>query len=333
MPVCDGGVQLLGRLGDQSRALRADCRKQFRMREGEAQCAVSAHGDSADGASPRGRSNAILAFDVRHEFLQEKIAVADRTVGGIDVKAAPPSGATIRKSPILCWLRRSSSIVHPPLLNSVCSLSPRPCRKYSTGYRGGFCCAGVVARGQVNAVVHRPLENAAVERAAIDAALAQAADAQTASRMSKQKRRKEAHASRLTRNATPAPDRAWRRAPQDTAPRPGSRRRQIRLQIPPATMALPRNVPAEGLALQINVRAEIDDLADGPAECHADDPAEDPMAPASAKNSFFTSPSLAPIAFMMPISRRRSRIAITSVLTMPMDATVKARLPKIPRNG
>ena len=38
------------------------------------------------------------------------------------------------------------------------------------------------------------------------------------------------------------------------------------------------------------------------------------------------------MAFMMPISRRRSRMAITSVFTMPSDATASARLPKTPRN-
>ena len=38
------------------------------------------------------------------------------------------------------------------------------------------------------------------------------------------------------------------------------------------------------------------------------------------------------MAFMIPISRLRSRIAITSVFTIPMQATASARLPKIPRN-
>ena len=38
------------------------------------------------------------------------------------------------------------------------------------------------------------------------------------------------------------------------------------------------------------------------------------------------------MAFMIPISRRRSRIAITSVFTIPIEATAKARLPKMPRN-
>ena len=42
-------------------------------------------------------------------------------------------------------------------------------------------------------------------------------------------------------------------------------------------------------------------------------------------------PSLAPIALIIPISRRRSRMAITSVLTIPSEATASARLPNMPR--
>src|SRR5215467_13819550 len=51
-------------------------------------------------------------------------------------------------------------------------------------------------------------------------------------------------------------------------------------------------------------------------------PPRTPIAPASAKNNFLTSTSLAPIAFMMPISRRRSRMAITSVFTIPIVAAI-----------
>src|SRR5882762_6046361 len=55
-------------------------------------------------------------------------------------------------------------------------------------------------------------------------------------------------------------------------------------------------------------------------------PPNSPMAPASAKKRLRTSRSVAPRAFKMPISRRRSRMAITSVLMMPSEATVRARL-------
>src|SRR5579872_2542186 len=57
-----------------------------------------------------------------------------------------------------------------------------------------------------------------------------------------------------------------------------------------------------------------------------------PITPASAKNNLRTSRSEAPSALRTPISRRRSRMAITSVLMIPSEATASARLPKIPRN-
>ena len=60
-------------------------------------------------------------------------------------------------------------------------------------------------------------------------------------------------------------------------------------------------------------------------------PPKSPIAPASAKKRLRTSRSVAPSAFRMPISRRRSRMAITRVLMMPSEATVRARLPKRPR--
>ena len=48
------------------------------------------------------------------------------------------------------------------------------------------------------------------------------------------------------------------------------------------------------------------------------------MADASMRKICRMSPSLPPIAFMMPISRVRSRIDITMVLTMPSDDTASA---------
>src|SRR5579859_7616459 len=60
-------------------------------------------------------------------------------------------------------------------------------------------------------------------------------------------------------------------------------------------------------------------------------PPNRPITPASTKKSRLTSPSAAPSAFRTPISRRRSRMAITRVLMMPRVATASARLPKMPR--
>ena len=53
-------------------------------------------------------------------------------------------------------------------------------------------------------------------------------------------------------------------------------------------------------------------------------PPASPITPASTKKNCFTSLSAAPSAFSTPISRRRSRIAMTRVLTMPSVATASA---------
>src|SRR5580658_3580745 len=59
------------------------------MGESEAQRSVAAHGNSADGAACAAGSYPVLAFDVRQKLLQEKVAVAYRTVGRVDVETAP----------------------------------------------------------------------------------------------------------------------------------------------------------------------------------------------------------------------------------------------------
>ena len=55
------------------------------------------------------------------------------------------------------------------------------------------------------------------------------------------------------------------------------------------------------------------------------------MADASIRKIRRTSLSLPPIAFMIPISRVRSRIDITIVFMMPSDATASAIEPIRPR--
>ena len=46
------GVEFLRRFRYQCRTLRADCREQFRMREGKTQRSITTHGDAADRAIP-----------------------------------------------------------------------------------------------------------------------------------------------------------------------------------------------------------------------------------------------------------------------------------------
>src|SRR5438270_1727205 len=82
------GVQCVWRFRDKRGALRAQGGEKFWMREGEPQGSVATHGNPADCATGTAGANAIFAFDLRHEFLQKKIAVAHRAIGRIDVEAA-----------------------------------------------------------------------------------------------------------------------------------------------------------------------------------------------------------------------------------------------------
>src|ERR1041385_2904201 len=138
------------------------------MPEGVSQCAIPSHGNSADGARRAASANAVLAFNVRHEFLQKKIAGAESAVGGIDVKASPAFRCDDQK------------ITHAMLLTQVIQQRPSSAVEQSSFVvaqavqeiqnRIRLLC-GVVSRGQVNAVMHCPLENAAVDRTAIDPTL------------------------------------------------------------------------------------------------------------------------------------------------------------------
>src|SRR6266852_6155546 len=86
------------------------------------------------------------------------------------------------------------------------------------------------------------------------------------------------------------------------------------------------------LPVQVDRRSQVNAFPINQPSATPKIPPKNSIAPASAKNRLRTSLSVAPSAFRMPISRRRSRMAITSVLMMPSDATVSARLPNNPRN-
>src|SRR5579872_4196775 len=90
-------VEFLGRLGDQCRTLSADRSEHFRMRKSETQRAVASHGNTADAPGTSGPADAIFVLDERNEFLQEKVAVAHRAVGRINIKGASTFGSNDQK--------------------------------------------------------------------------------------------------------------------------------------------------------------------------------------------------------------------------------------------
>src|SRR5690242_9372220 len=69
-------------------AVRGHRDKTLRMREGQMQRAVAAHGDASDGARGAFRSDAIVAFDERNEFLKKEIFVAHAAIARIDVESS-----------------------------------------------------------------------------------------------------------------------------------------------------------------------------------------------------------------------------------------------------
>src|SRR5215471_3874976 len=59
------------------------------MRKRKPQCAVPSHGNSGDRASNSPGDNPVFSFNVRHELLQEEIAVPHGSICRIDIEAAP----------------------------------------------------------------------------------------------------------------------------------------------------------------------------------------------------------------------------------------------------
>src|SRR5580704_2063009 len=143
------------------------------MSERQPQGSVTAHRNSADRASLTTRANSVLAVDVRHELLQKKIAVAHRTVGGVDVKTPP---ALRRGDEEIAHLMLIAQIVQKcpaaaveqrlfVVAEAVKKIQDRITPRRILG------CARVVARGQVNAIVNASLQDLTIQRAAIDATL------------------------------------------------------------------------------------------------------------------------------------------------------------------
>jgi hypothetical protein len=67
------------------------------MAEGEAQCAVSAHGDSGDCSMAAAFADSVFLFDERDKLLEKKIAVANGAIRGVDVEAFSAFGSDDKK--------------------------------------------------------------------------------------------------------------------------------------------------------------------------------------------------------------------------------------------
>ena len=168
-----GEIKFAGRLGNQCGALGTDGRKHFGMAEGETQGTVSAHGDSGDRSIAAAFADAVFLFDEWDELLQEKIAVADGTVGGVDVKTFSAFGSDDKKIAELMLLaeiveHRPSTAVEKRFL--VVAQAVKEVEHGIMLWRVLFCF-GVVAGRKVDAVMDCVPENPAVDSIAFDAAL------------------------------------------------------------------------------------------------------------------------------------------------------------------
>src|SRR3954463_12988204 len=143
------------------------------MRKGKAQRSVSAHGNSADAPSRASRSNAVFVFNMRHEFLQEKITVADRPAGGIDVKTSPAFRSDHQEIAHLMLLaqiveqRPAATVKQRPFVVAQAVQKVQ----HRIALRRLLRRTLVVSRWQVDAVVDDLLQNAAVQGTAVDPAL------------------------------------------------------------------------------------------------------------------------------------------------------------------
>ena len=158
------GVEFSRRFGDQSRTLRANCRKHFGMSEGNPQRTISAHGDAADRSVTTPLADTVFTFDQRDEFLQEEVAVANRTVGRIDVEGSPAFRRNDEKLPYLVLAaeivkQRPAAAVKESALVVAQAVQEVEHWIASDRMRG---CAGVIAGRKVNAVVDLMFQDRAV---------------------------------------------------------------------------------------------------------------------------------------------------------------------------
>src|SRR5215471_21071442 len=144
------------------------------MSKCKSQCAVASHRNPADGAVGTSTAEVVFALDLRHELLQEEIAVAHGFIRGIDVEASPALG------------RHDQKVAHLALVTQIIQQSPAATVEQSLLVvaqsmqkiqnritpRRVFLGPCVVARRNVNAISNRTLEDLAIKRAAINSALA-----------------------------------------------------------------------------------------------------------------------------------------------------------------
>src|SRR5579872_848214 len=143
------------------------------MAERKTQRSISAHRDSRNATIGATLGNAVFRFDKRNKFLQEEIAVTHASVGGIDVERSPALWSGDQK--FADFMLPTKIVYHSPsaTVEECLLVVAEAMQKVENRIMLGrlFAGTGVIASGDVNAVVHRMLKDAAAHRVAVDAAL------------------------------------------------------------------------------------------------------------------------------------------------------------------
>ncbi len=148
------------------------------MSKGEAKCAVSPHGNSSNRSCLALTTNAVGGFDVRNEFLQKEIVVANFTVRGVYVKAGLRVGCDDQKITDLVLLAEIFDQVPSTAFEQSLLVLAKPVQKiqHCVMLTRMVCGRGVVTGWKQHAVVNGFSEDATFQGIAIDAALRRCRD-------------------------------------------------------------------------------------------------------------------------------------------------------------
>src|SRR5581483_1509535 len=118
------------------------------MGEGEPQCSIAAHGDSRNRSAGAAGCDAVLALNVRHEFLDEKVAVRDLAVRGIDIKAALSFRCNDEEIPDLAFFAEIIGQRPAAAFKQTLFVVPKPVQKIENRIAAALARWHVIASGQ-----------------------------------------------------------------------------------------------------------------------------------------------------------------------------------------
>src|SRR5207245_5088553 len=127
-------------------------------------------GNAADGALFGTRAHAICALDVRNELAQKKVAVAHRSVSGVDIKTAAAFGRNNEKLPDCVLAAQIVEQGPASAMEQSLFVVAEAVQKIQHGIARRRLRVGVTC-GQVDTEMDDLLENLAVHGVAVDAAL------------------------------------------------------------------------------------------------------------------------------------------------------------------